>query len=233
LKNISLLPPEIRARQEARRKSRVLLLGSTAVLALFLVVYGSLFAIAWQAQAELRGLRTEREALQRELPAYQQYISIQQQVEHTDKLLKDAMGRSPDWASILTGLGLHIPEGVWLTDLALAYKAGEEVPEVSPGGSLPSNLPPALRPEVEEPRVKLGVGSELTVRGAAKSHALVAEWLNGIRQVPGLSDVFCQFASAEGDSEKTTIRFEIKAVLQPGAPYQPPVEGVTGNAGAI
>lgn len=202
MKNISLLPPEIRARQEARRKSRVLLLGSTAVLALFLVVYGSLFAIAWQTQAELRGLRTEREALQRELPAYQQYVSIQKQVEHTDKLLKDAMGRSPDWASILTGLGLHIPEGVWLTDLALAYKAGE-------------------------------VGSELTMRGAAKSHALVAEWLNGIRQVPGLSDVFCQFASAEDDSEKTTIRFEIKAVLQPGAPYQPPVEGVTGNAGAI
>lgn len=238
MKNISLLPPEIRARQEAHRKSRALFLGGTVVSALFLVVYLVLFAVTWQAQVQLRLLLSEREALEHSLPAYQQYISLQQQVEQTDKLLKKAMGTPPDWAAILSGFGLHLPEGVWLTDLTLVYEPGDEMAQASPGSPLPVELPPAPPappapgPETEESGVNLGAGSELTMRGAAKSHALVAEWLDGVRQVPGLAGVFCQFVGAEGEAEDKIIYFEIKAMLQPGAPYRPP-EGVIGRAGAV
>lgn len=224
MKNISLLPPEIRARQQARRKSGSYIVAGGAAMMVFLAVYGILMVVNWQAQNELRELRQHRAVLEQMLPAYQQFVNIQKQVETTDRLLKEALETPPDWLSILTGAGLHMPNGVWLTDLTVTYKPGE-LQQTSPVAPWYSELPPALRPQQEEPEPELTAGSELTMRGAAVSHAEVARWLEDVRSIPELGGVFCQFAGTEGTGQ-AAVRFEIKATVWPGAAYQPPAEGV-------
>jgi Tfp pilus assembly protein PilN len=213
LENISLLPPEIRTRQEARRRSTLYVLASGLAVLFFLGVYGGLFVATWQAKGETRSLAASRSALEAQMAGLKVYADMQARVNRAEGLVHQAKGAAPDWGGVLEGVGRELPEGVWLTDFTAAYKAQDAAPAPSGTGA------PAPAPEAP------GAG-ELTMRGWALNHLQVAEWLDAVRSVPGLADVRGQFSSLESHEGRPAVQFEIKARVEPVEP------GTAGAAAA-
>lgn len=185
--NISLLPPEIRTRQEAHRKRRVYLLAGGAVLAVFLMVYGILFTVTMYARGEIKELAAKRTALEQQIAELDVYAAMQDRVVENEKLVQQAVGTVPEWETVLSGVGLCIPEGVWLTDFMVTYKSDDKA-------------------------------GALTLRGGAFNHVLVGEWLDRLREAPGLTNVRCRFSNEQSEG---AVSFEIEAVVLPGDPALP------------
>ncbi len=193
--NISLLPPEIRNRQRARRRTDYYLLAVSVVMLFFLGVYLVFLGITFQVRAEVNALRKERAALQEEIAAYQEYATLEEQAKEASRMLGDAMGTTPDWASLLADLSLHLPEGVWLESLSASYQ--------NTGGAS-----------------KQG-GGELTFRGWVISRAVVDGRLDEFGAVPGLAEARCRLTTVES----TRLGLEFTARILPGDPYQPAFRG--------
>lgn len=210
LKNISLLPPEIKAQRQIRRRRTLYFLGSSLVLLIFLGINAALTVGAVQVRAEARALQERRAELGKEVSAYKPYADMQASLTKADKIARQAMGTPPDYKVIMAGIGLYIPEGVWLTDFTASYKTDEKGKSQVKAGQTDSTTVPA------QP-----AAGELMVRGWTSSHPKVARWLEDIRSVPGLTDVSCQFSSEEELNGLPMIKFEIKATVLAGAPYQP------------
>lgn len=210
--NISLLPPEIRTRQVARRRSTLYMLTGGVVVLFFLGVYGGLFVATWQARGETRSLAASRSALEAQMAGLKVYADMQARTTRAEGLVHQAKGAAPDWRGVLDGVGRELPEGVWLTDFTAAYQAEDGTPAPAPPG--------AGAPVPEAPAT-----GELTIRGWALNHLQVAEWLEAVRSVPGLADVRGQFSNLESHQGRPAVQFEIKARVEPGAAGAPAAGG--------
>ncbi|MDI6709559.1 MAG: hypothetical protein QME76_02535 [Bacillota bacterium] len=205
--NINLLPPETIAERKVQRRRSLTLLAGVLVLVVFISVYVGLVVTTLLARTEAAGLRAEREALERKAAAYQRYADMQQRIARTETLAEQAVGSPPDWAWILAGLGVNIPPNVWLTD----FVATCETPATPP--AVPGPTPaPAAAPAL--------VTREVVIRGWTFDHPSVARWIEDIHDVPGLTDIRCQFSSEEDFHGKGMVRFEIKATVLPGPAFR-------------
>lgn len=208
---ISLLPPELKAERQARRRRRYFFLGSVAVLGVFATLYFVVAGATLYSRAELGRLEEHRAALETEKARYQQYARMQAEVKRLEKLVCQAMERPPDWEQVLTATGQYIPEGVWLTDFKAAWERKEKQKKKLQ----------AKEKEKKDTQAPTGpIPGELTLRGLALSHALVAAWLKELEQVPGIEDIRCKF-TAERQVERTPlIEFEVKATVHAGPGYR-------------
>ncbi|KAF1086578.1 hypothetical protein SPSYN_00297 [Sporotomaculum syntrophicum] len=203
---INLLPPEIKARWESERKKRTALLMAGAVLAIFIVLYGVLVLATFQVRADVTGLRNERAELESKIPALQQYAQLQNQIEQTEGLIKEAVGIPPSWKSVLENIGLHIPVNVWLSDLSYSNEKNGGRQSTSSNSNTTNNQ--------EAPETC----GELTIQGYAFEYIAMTQWLEQIRQIPELTGVNCRFSSREELNGEPVIRFEIKAGVLSGQP---------------
>lgn len=203
---INLLPPEIEARWESERKKRTALLTAGAVLAIFIVLYGVLVLATFQVRADVTGLRNERAELESKIPALQQYAQLQNQIEQTEGLIKEAVGIPPSWKSVLENIGLHIPVNVWLSDLSYSNEKNGGRQSTSSNSNTTNNQ--------EAPETC----GELTIQGYAFEYIAMTQWLEQIRQIPELTGVNCRFSSREELNGEPVIRFEIKAGVLSGQP---------------
>lgn len=212
---ISLLPPELEAERQARRRRRYFFLGSVVVLGIFAAAYLAVAGATLYSRVELGRLEAERKALEAEAARYQEYARIQAGIKRLEELLRRAMERPPDWQQALTATGQYIPEGIWLTDFKAEWerkekkaKGGEEKEKQAPAGPVPGDL---------------------TLRGWGVSHGQVASWLRTLEEVPQIEDVRCQFLT-EGEFEGVpAVEFELKATVVPGPGYR--LVSQTGGAG--
>ncbi|HIE12583.1 MAG TPA: hypothetical protein EYP63_04020 [Desulfotomaculum sp.] len=206
---ISLLPPELEAERQARRRRRQFFLGSAAVLSVFVALYLAAAAVTVYSNAQLRQLETERAALEVEMARYQKYARMQAEVERLKELATQAIGRPPAWRETLQAMGLSLPEGVWLTDFNADWEQEEK--KRSEGKA---------RKKKEEQAPRGPVWGELTLRGRALSHGLVALWLRELEHLSGVEDVRCEFAT-EGEVEGCPlVEFEVKARVEPAPAYR-------------
>lgn len=196
MENISLLPPEIKAQQQAHRQMMRYLLTSGLVLLVFLIIYSTLVFATMQGRAEVRALQAQQAELKRETAGLQAYADLHAGVIRTENLLGQAMGTVVDWESVFFETGFHLPAGVWLTGVTAAYQAEN-------AGGTGGNQPPAPS------------SGDLTLRGWAHSHSLVAQWLDELRGLPGLTDIRCQFSSQEIFEGRPAVQFEIKVRILP------------------
>lgn len=123
--NISLLPPELKMRRQARRRQALYIIVGVVVLAVFFIVYLSLAFATMGVKAELQALQQQRAALEQQAATLQEYAQMQLRVEAAETLVRQAMGDLPDWAGLLADVGLGLPAGVWLTDFHAAFRNGE------------------------------------------------------------------------------------------------------------
>jgi Tfp pilus assembly protein PilN len=121
LKTISLLPPELKKSRADQRKQSSLLLAVAAPAALALLVYSALFVTSFFLRADLQALRLEREAVEREAAALNEYAVLHQELLSAEGLLVAAMGTTPPWAGLIREIGLILPTGVWLSEVTANY----------------------------------------------------------------------------------------------------------------
>lgn len=205
MKNISLLPPEIRAEQRSRQQLKLYLLCSGVVILVFLCIYGSLIFLTYQEKAIAGSLQEQKAEITRKAATYQKFGDLKAKVDALEKINTDAVDITPNWYNILAEVGSQVPDRVWLTGYTATYKAGEseKSQESNAEGDKASNVGSTLSSQ----------SGELTIRGKALSHKDVAVLLENMHSVQGLDKICCQFSSEEKLNEQKIYEFEIKASL--------------------
>jgi Tfp pilus assembly protein PilN len=67
---------------------------------------------------------------------------------------------------------------------------------------------------------------EIKIKGSAFNHNDVADWLDKLKDVQGISSVSCKVSSGEASTEGQTVQFEINAAVSPGEAWTSEIEGV-------
>lgn len=122
MKNISILPPEVKQRFKQRKRKRILVLGSVVVLVAFVIFYGLLYLAAQVSKMELRDLQNQRAGVEEQIDRLQEYKEMKEQAEAAEDLLMEAMGTVPHWDILMRDFGIYIPQGVWLTEVNASYQ---------------------------------------------------------------------------------------------------------------
>lgn len=120
---INLLPPEILAGQEQKRKQQTLLMAGGVVLAVFVVAFGALFSATAITKSEVKKIQAQRAVLEQQAEAYKPYEDMKTRVAQAEALMVQAVGTPPNWAGVLADVGIYIPPTVWLTNFNADYKA--------------------------------------------------------------------------------------------------------------
>jgi Tfp pilus assembly protein PilN len=193
LKNISLLPVELKNYQtSAKRINKYTILIAFLILG-FVLVYAVLSLAVVLPQQQLAAIKQERQEVQKKIAELQPYEDMKNTSEAAKKLVVEAMGTNPEWDNLFVNIFNSIPDGIWLNDFSSSYQANT---------------------------------GEISIRGWAKTHTDVADWLSGLKNMDDLNNVQCQFAEKSGsDGGSGNVQFEIKAALAQGSPYELPAEG--------
>lgn len=192
MKNISLLPAELRNYQaSAKKMSKYAVVVAFLILG-FVLIYAVLSLTVILPQQQLNSVRQQRQDMQKKIAELQPCEDMLNASEAAKKLVSEAMGTNPQWDKLFVEIFNSIPENTWLNDFSTTFSVN---------------------------------AGELSLKGWAKSHTDVAEWLAGLKTMEGLSNIQCQFtAKTEADSGND-IQFEIKAVLTQGKAFEMPAEG--------
>lgn len=214
MRNISLLPPEIKAQRHVRvRRASYIKRGGIVFLAL-LVIYTGAGLATLHARSRTAAVQVQRAQLEKEIAGFREYVAMEDRIIALEKLVKQAVVGSPDWAYLLADVNRNLPPGVWLTDLSgssgirskkgAAGKGGQEA--AAPAAA--SQAGPGQGPKTAGPQ------GELVIRGWTFDQPSLSLWLEELRGVSGLSEVRLQFANREAVEGRTLIKFEIKAGIQ-------------------
>ena len=201
MKNISLLPPEIKAEQRSRQQLRLALLCSGVVVLVFLCIYGGLIFLTYQEKMEASRLQEQITEVQKKAIPYQKYEVLKADVDTLEKINNAAVGGIPNWYYLFAEVGLEVPEGVWLTGCTASYnkpekKQAQEGTENDQAESTPVTYQ-----------------GELTIRGMALDHKDVAAFVKNLHAIQGLDNIRCQFSSEQELAGQKAYEFEIKASL--------------------
>ncbi len=201
MKNISLLPPEIKAEQRLRQQLRLTLLCSGVVVLVFLCIYGGLIFLTYQEKNEANGLQEQIAEIQKRAVPYQKYEVLKADVDTLEKINNAAVGGIPNWYYLFAEVGLEVPEGVWLTGCTASYnkpekKQAQEGTENDQAESTPVTYQ-----------------GELTIRGMALDHKDVAAFVKNLHAIQGIDNIRCQFSSEQEVEDQKAYEFEIKASL--------------------
>ncbi len=192
MKMISLLPPEVRAKQRSRNIFRTYILGSGLVVLVFLFCFAFLLYMTNLEKTQIGRLKDQRADFAQRIEVYQEYGDLKERLDFLEKIASDAEGVSPNWYYTLAEVGSHLPDDVWLTGYSASFHAGKKEAK-------------------EEKKVTEAQKGELSIRGKAFSHDDVAALLRSLQQVKGLEDIRCQFSSEEMLGDRKLYGFEVKA----------------------
>jgi Tfp pilus assembly protein PilN len=203
LKNISLLPPEIKTQQRAQQQLTMTIMASAVVLAVFLCIYIGLIIYTHLERNYVQELQAQRTNEEVQAARYKQYADMKTNLDNFNNLVQKADGDRPDYSNILSALGIKIPDGVWLTDFIATCTTD------SPGAA-----PATGSSSTVTANALTGV---LTIRGSAFNHTEVANLLDNLKTVPGVTDILCQSSVLqESTDQQPTVQLEIKASLPVG-----------------
>jgi len=123
MNHVSLLPPEIKKRRLEEKKQGLLVRVVIAIFLVVMCVYIFLLISTFLTRSDLESLRLEREAVESQAATLSEYEILYNNINAAEARLNAAMGSIPLWTEFLQGLGLALPQGVTLTNLALTYES--------------------------------------------------------------------------------------------------------------
>jgi Tfp pilus assembly protein PilN len=163
---INLLPPEIRERQRARRRTMAVV----AVGIVLLLLLGGFYLLQLM---RLNDLRDELEAqqarnnqLRTQIAELQEVATLQQQLADSRELLADLLANQVYWSGILRDISLVIPGEAWLNGLT-GTLLGADIAEGTEVEAAP------------------GLVGSINFTGFAFDHRDVALWLSRLEDVRG------------------------------------------------
>jgi Tfp pilus assembly protein PilN len=182
---INLLPPEIRERQRARRRTAAVVLVGIIVLAALGAFYVLQVMRLADVQEDLEAQQQRNDELRQEIAQLQRFAELQQELQDTRDLLNTLLADRILWSGVLRDVSLVIPGEMWLSGLTGSATGAEgettttttAVPTV-PGG---------------------GLVGQITFNGFAFDHRDVALWLSRLEDVRGFVNPWLS------NSQKTLI----------------------------
>lgn len=123
MNHVSLLPPEIKKKRLEEKKQNLLVRIVIAIFIVVMCIYAFLLVSTFLNRSNLESLRFEREAVENQIAALSEYEVLYNDLNAAEARLNAAMGTIPLWTEILQDLGLTLPTGVTLTNLALIYES--------------------------------------------------------------------------------------------------------------
>jgi Tfp pilus assembly protein PilN len=182
---INLLPPEIRERQRARRRTAAVVLVGIIVLAALGAFYVLQVMRLADVQEDLEAQQQRNDELRQEIAQLQRFAELQQELQDTRVLLNTLLADRILWSGVLRDVSLVIPGEMWLSGLTGSATGAEgettttttAVPTV-PGG---------------------GLVGQITFNGFAFDHRDVALWLSRLEDVRGFVNPWLS------NSQKTLI----------------------------
>ncbi len=214
MRSISLLPPEIKAQRQARVRRTNYVKRVGIVFLVLLMVYTGAGLATLHARSRVASLQDRRALLEKEIAGFREYVAMEDRISVLDKLIKQAVGGSPDWASLLADINRNMPPGVWLTDFSGSSGARSKKAEAGKVGQEPAARTASPQAGSGQGPKPAGAQGELVIRGWTFDQPSLALWLEELRGVSGLSEVRLQFASRETVEGRSMIKFEIKAGVQ-------------------
>ncbi|MDO9574726.1 MAG: PilN domain-containing protein [Candidatus Contubernalis sp.] len=121
MKNISVLPPEIKVKRLSQRKIKKYLLGSSLVILFFFSIFVGLAIAVAGPRTEIKKTRDQIQEVNRQVASLEKYQEMQKEIDSFEELVKSSLGTPPEWVSFFEYLGKHIPGEVWLTELNASY----------------------------------------------------------------------------------------------------------------
>jgi len=126
LKNISLLPSEIKKQKESRQKQRIAVIAGIGVLGVLLLAFGGLYTAASVERAQVAEQEERIENLEERIGELEKYAQMKEEVEEMKDHLREAMGNAPPWDIFLAELSGSIPGNVWMGNLSADFEEEEE-----------------------------------------------------------------------------------------------------------
>lgn len=127
MRNISLLPNEIRLGRRSAQRWNTFVLVICLVVTAFILLYLAMSIFMLMPQGELNAIKLERGTVQSRIDELKPYEDMLNESNAIKGLVTSAMGVNPEWGSFFTGLYNKMPDNIWLTDFSVNYKgqAGE------------------------------------------------------------------------------------------------------------
>lgn len=191
---VNLLPPEVKSRQAIGGiRLRALLVLVVAILIIGVVTISSMFALA-SAESEVLEKEARVQVLQNEMAQYSEVPRVKGQLQDAKTAREFAMSAEFAWSDYLRAIQSVAPEDWTLTDFAATIPTPMEDPTMNPN---PIGVPSV---------------ATITFTGRAATLPDVAEWLEGMATIPGLSDPYV--SSTQISEEDGTVYFETIATAQ-------------------
>jgi Tfp pilus assembly protein PilN len=121
MKNISLLPIEIKNYHKSDKKRNYYIALALAVIAVFIAVYGLLSFAVLARDGELYNVKSQRAVIQNKLGQLKPYQDMLTEIQDQNTKVVKAMANSPAWGELFTGLYDKIPGNVWLSSFSARY----------------------------------------------------------------------------------------------------------------
>ena len=192
---INLLPPEILARRAQKSKQRRLVFIGCGVMAMILLIHGALFLTTLQAKGQMQRLRQERLTLESNMQGFEQYKQFQNRVQQAEKLVQKISGQSRDWVYFFDYLVSSMPPGLWLTNISVDL--GQKSNGTSQTG------------EKKDKKNSHGGTLNVVITGFSSDSSALGQWLQELKEVPGLSSVQCRYVTNAGSNGQPALQFEI------------------------
>lgn len=166
---INLLPPEIRERQRARRRTMAVVLVGIILLGALGAFYFLQVMRLGRAERDLAAQQQENARLQAEIAQLQRFDELVRELEATRELLDGLLADRVLWSGVLRDVSLVIPGRAWLTGLT------GTIGDVA-----------VTAPEAPEAPVEGGaLVGQVSFNGFAFEHPDVALWLSRLEDVRG------------------------------------------------
>lgn len=213
---IDLLPPEARREVKARQRMRRLVAGAAAVV---LVMAGlSVIQTVGVAGQRRRLAAQERtnQALQTQIGTLSGALQGETDLAAARQGITVALAGDVSWARVLEDLAGTLPEGVWLTSLAVQPAA----PGATAATAAPATAAPAAEPGTAPTAPGAGVGSTLGTASfgvTALDFPAVATWLDRLPRLPYFLNLSVSTATKAGGGPRPLVTFTSGAKFGPAA----------------
>lgn len=193
---IDLIPPELIAKQKARRIIVVMSLAFgaifTALVFLYMVLYAQM-VVAGGRVTVIRDTKTQVEGTANKLKSYDER---KQTLDERQKIVIAIVENQVFWSGVLNNVSMVIPNDVWLTDFT-------------------ADLAPILAAKTQG--TKEGSSTKpappITMTGYALDHTAVARWLVHLNEVNQFRSVWLKFAQEQEVEGRTLVQFEVSVQL--------------------
>lgn len=116
------MPVGYRAYKEARKKKDIYIMVSLIVIGAIVLVYIMLTFLNLIYMQELNSLKVEKSQIEDRINSLQKYETMFNSVKNYENLVKNAIGDTPDWETILGDLAGTLPDGIWFDDISLKHE---------------------------------------------------------------------------------------------------------------